>query len=1328
MVVLRHHHRHHHRHQEQDGHDGSVVAASEDDDDDEKEHHRFTTRHHHRRPRRSCTLTDIERRSSTPPLHHHHRNHHHHHHDHHDDNDKPPSLRHHPTLTSLERKLTDAERNLGRTLTTVEHTAERTVSEIAGLDNVDDPRPISSFLHEAAHLNFYRVHLLIFTFTPLIFSGIFYASNGPSPENQIAYVDALFMCTSAMAVTGLNSVLLASLTTWQQFIIFFLTSIGSTSFVSIIVIGIRRQFFRNKFDYMVQHDEEARNRVNQIGAEEAARAGRSYRAFDAEHPPNHSPWIAQLLGGGKMPTPSTPVTPRPSPVGSQAPTLDGDQHPSSSSAAPRPQQVAAALSNGGGGRKKKKKLERLRADMIKRVDVPVRINEMSVSGWLKEKRAGSGSGGERPTRVREEEEEDEGGGGGAGAGRGGEGSLTPPRRRRTMSDSFVDDDEHDAEAAAAAAPAESEQEEEEEEQQYERSDFPVTKPGSRPGAAAASSQMRPSASASASASADTASPPSIAFHEPTAEQRQHRAASGAEEEEDDDDDRSDDEAAASSAAPSRGRAGFAHHHPLQTIDARHEGGLSPDAARHVRAIQIDEPERPPHHRFRRNSDSAASPHRGSSHLAFGRTRTYDHPHLREITESPSPMDSPVTTTFPRPDLDFGRSRTIEFRDPSENDLRFRRNRTYAPNDPDYPWTQRRPSHLNLQHHRSDMGNRTLTRTTTVDQQAMHSGFGGFPNPLVAAAALARQKIPLLRNAVERNLTINRTTTMLSTHSRNESMSGGVRHEGTGLVKPVSYITFDAVVGRNSHFHGLTTAQQEELGGVEYRALSVLFKIVIAYWLGIQLLGVLLLAPYLTYVRRWNTIIVEAGTNATWFTFFQFFSAYSNLGMSLVDASMVPFQECYFLIIIQGLLILGGNTAFPIFLRCVIWTLSKTISRHSQLRETLQFLLDHPRRCFIYLFPAHQTWLLVFMLFLLNGIDWAAFLILDIGNTVIEAIPTGVRVIDGLFQAFAVRAAGFVIVPLAQTAPALQLLYVIMMYIAVYPIAVSIRSTNVYEEKSMGVYDEDFDDDPDEMEARFDKSHSATAYIGYHARKQLAFDLWWLALAVWLICIVERNRIGSPNWPEVTIFSLIFEIVSAYGTVGLSLGNNQNNTSLSGVLSTLSKLIICAVMIRGRHRGLPIAIDRAVLLPSDLEKHGDDTATRASADTGDTNLRMRPTRTSLSSMTAVAPQTGGGLEMVEPLTDDARYARARQNSLGSHFNGSGHSHPVGGSESVRGIDHHLAPPPEKLQESDISEKGLAASASSSSGAATTSLESGEDHKMTESPVDGQEHDRNKPGWK
>jgi len=49
--------------------------------------------------------------------------------------------------------------------------------------------------------------------------------------------------------------------------------------------------------------------------------------------------------------------------------------------------------------------------------------------------------------------------------------------------------------------------------------------------------------------------------------------------------------------------------------------------------------------------------------------------------------------------------------------------------------------------------------------------------------------------------------------------------------------------------------------------------------------------------------------------------------------------------------------------------------------------------------------------------------------------------------------------------------------AVYPVALSIRATNVYEEKSMGVYDDDVDQDLDEAEAEFAKTRSATQYIG-----------------------------------------------------------------------------------------------------------------------------------------------------------------------------------------------------------------------------------------------------------
>jgi len=209
--------------------------------------------------------------------------------------------------------------------------------------------------------------------------------------------------------------------------------------------------------------------------------------------------------------------------------------------------------------------------------------------------------------------------------------------------------------------------------------------------------------------------------------------------------------------------------------------------------------------------------------------------------------------------------------------------------------------------------------------------------------------------------------------------------------------------------------------------------------------------------------------------------------------------------------------------------------------------------------------------------------------VLDQIPTGVRVINGLIQATCVRAAGFATVPLAALAPAVQVLYVVMMYISVYPIAMSVRSTNVYEEQSLGVFhDNDIDDGIDEgFETSGPRMSVWSRYLAMHVRKQLAFDMWWLALALFLTCIIERNKLSNPDdiaW--FNIFSIIFELVSAYGTVGLSLGIPDQNYSLSGEFNPLTKLILCLVMIRGRHRGLPAAIDRAVMFPARLQETDD----------------------------------------------------------------------------------------------------------------------------------------------
>lgn len=462
----------------------------------------------------------------------------------------------------------------------------------------------------------------------------------------------------------------------------------------------------------------------------------------------------------------------------------------------------------------------------------------------------------------------------------------------------------------------------------------------------------------------------------------------------------------------------------------------------------------------------------------------------------------------------------------------------------------------------------MSRTMTINQQAKHTGYGGFPTPFAITKQLFRKLFPKAVGNLERTLTMQRNPTYEST---------------AGEVKPVNYISFDAVVGRNSHFHDLSKEEHDELGGVEYRALRALLWIVAAYWLFVQLFAFIISAPYLAAGNRYAAAFVppalQRSVNLWWYTAFNAVSAFTNTGMSLVDQSMVPFQTAYLFIVVIIFLIFAGNTSFPIFLRLNIWGISKLVPASSRLHETLKFLLDHPRRCFVYLFPSTQTWFLVLVMVGLTLTDWVSFMVLDIGNQTIEDIPVGTRIAAGFLQSTAVRAAGFGIVPLAALSPAVQVLYVIMMYISVYPIAMSIRSTNVYEERSLGIFD---DVDPNEEEPQNEGRGAIIKYLGWHARRQLAFDIWWLAASLWIVCIIERGSITNPaNYSYFTIFSVLFELVSAYGTVGLSLGVPFDNYSLSGDFSVLAKLVVIAVMIRGRHRGLPVAIDRAVMLPKDF---------------------------------------------------------------------------------------------------------------------------------------------------
>lgn len=390
------------------------------------------------------------------------------------------------------------------------------------------------------------------------------------------------------------------------------------------------------------------------------------------------------------------------------------------------------------------------------------------------------------------------------------------------------------------------------------------------------------------------------------------------------------------------------------------------------------------------------------------------------------------------------------------------------------------------------------------------------------------------------------------------------------MEPAPYLSWEPTIGRNSFFIGLTEEQREELGGIEYRALKTLALILVGYFLAFHLLGIICIVPWILHTSRYGRKVTEQGQGRVWWGFFTAASAFNDLGFTLTNNSMISFGGAIFLLLLMTFLIVIGNTGFPCMLRFVIWVFSKCVPYGGPLWDELQFLLDHPRRCFTLLFPRNATWWLFAILVILNGVDLIFFIILDLNDPVIEQIPAGIRLVDGLFQASSTRTAGFSVVNLAELHPAIQVSYLIMMYISVFPIAISMRRTNVYEEKSLGIYDPG-DEDEEGKEP---------SYVGAHLRKQLSFDLWYIFLGLFIIAIVEGGRLQNTNEYAFTLFAVLFEIVSAYGTVGLSMGYPTINASFSAEFHTLSKLVIIAMQIRGRHRGLPYELDRAVMLPSE----------------------------------------------------------------------------------------------------------------------------------------------------
>ncbi|KAM5507715.1 low affinity potassium transporter [Microsporum canis] len=448
-----------------------------------------------------------------------------------------------------------------------------------------------------------------------------------------------------------------------------------------------------------------------------------------------------------------------------------------------------------------------------------------------------------------------------------------------------------------------------------------------------------------------------------------------------------------------------------------------------------------------------------------------------------------------------------------------------------------------------------------------------------------------------------TSTIRRVTSRKSMVASFLRSRTQDQTQEAPYLSWEPTIGRNSAFVDLSETQREELGGIEYRALKTLAVVLLGYFFFFHLLGIVCLTPWILNTR-WGEVVRAAGQGRPWWAVFSAGSAFNDQGFTVTPDSMLSFYDAVFPMLLMTFLILIGNTGFPCMLRFIIWFFSKIVPTGSGVWEELKFLLDHPRRCFTLLFPSSANWWLFWVLVLLNGVDLIFFVVLDLNDPDVTRIPGGIRFVDGLFQAAATRTAGLSVISLTTLHPAIQVSYMIMMYISVFPIAISVRRTNVYEERSLGIYS-----DPDE----YSENEKEPSFVGAHLQKQLSFDIWYIFLGLFVISIIEGTRLDNQTDVGFSLFAVLFEVVSAYGTVGLSLGYPNSNASFSAQFHTLSKLVIIAMEIRGRHRGLPYALDQAVLLPSEaLHRKEMDDATK----------RLRRRNSNVSAISAATGQASG----------------------------------------------------------------------------------------------------------
>ncbi len=297
------------------------------------------------------------------------------------------------------------------------------------------------------------------------------------------------------------------------------------------------------------------------------------------------------------------------------------------------------------------------------------------------------------------------------------------------------------------------------------------------------------------------------------------------------------------------------------------------------------------------------------------------------------------------------------------------------------------------------------------------------------------------------------------------------------------------------------------------------------------------AGFLVLFFRWLGVFPSTG-QAFYYALFHSVSAFCNAGFSLFSDSFIRYQSDIVVNLVIMALIVTGGLGFAV--------VQEFINRNTfriGLRRPVRHLTTHSRIVLV------TTGILL-------GTGAVIFFFLEYDRT-LASLSLGTKLLVSLFQSVTARTAGFNTVPLNNLHPATIFTLIVLMFIGASPggtgggiktttfaillLAVRARLTN-QEELVVG-------------------RRTVGKDIVYRAVSIAVVALGVVGAGFFLLLLFE-----PASFPQ-----LLFETVSAFGTVGLSTG-------ITSTLKTISRLVIILVMFIGRIGPLTLVLAMATPRP------------------------------------------------------------------------------------------------------------------------------------------------------